>query len=667
MPGEVDTGADLDRKLAEAADLVVRDPTRAEALAREVLDASPRHPSAIALIAASLRQRGDNEGALALIEPLADAHRDLWLAQFELAQALVSVGRSREAVQPLSRAVALNPTLGRAWRLLGDLRLVSGDVGDAQVAYDRMLGALAPDPRLRQPALDLAEKRLAPAEQALRTVLGHEPSNMPAVHLMAEVLARRGELAAAEALLAECLAQAPNLRLARQSYALVLRRSGRPLEALAQLDALLARDPRDHRCRMIKAAVATELGDYATAAELTGALLEDFPDQPHPWLLQGHGLRTLGRIGESISAYKTALARDPGCAEAWWSLANLKSYRFSRDEHVAMRMRFEDPALTAGEESLLRFALAKVAADAGDDAAAFADYGRANALQRALRRYDPEAATRAVSQARRLYSGAFFAAREGWGTHERDPIFIVGLPRSGSTLVDQILASHPAIEGAQELSDLQALANDVGRASGGYPACLASLEATDLAALGRAYLNRTRPRRRLGRPRFTDKAPWNFQHIGLIHLVLPNAAIIDVRRHPLAWGVSAFRQHFEGGSDFAYHLGDLGRYYRDYLELMDHFDAVLPGRVWRVDYEALLVDTETGVRRLLDHLGLPFEPACLRFFENPRPVATPSSEQVRRPISRESAHEWRRFEPWLEPLKVALGPILDRYPAPSGS
>ena len=657
-------GANIELALARAAGLVGSDPVKAEALARDVLTASPNHPSALALIASTLRQRGDFEAAGRILAPLAETQPDVWLVQFEWAQWLVSRGRSRDAIRPLSRTVELNPTLARAWRLLGDIRLVSGDVGAAQVAYDWMLWALMPDERLRAPAKHLAEKRLVTAEQALRAMLGAEPSNMPAVHLMAEVVARRGDFASADALLAECLAQAPNLHLARQSYALVLHRAGRPSEALAQVEALLARDPGNHRLRVIKAAVATEIGDYAAAAEITTALLADFPDQPHAWLLQGHGLRTLGRTEAAVAAYRTALALEPTCAEAWWSLANLKTYRFTPDEIEAMTRQLEDGHLDGRAESLLRFSRAKVAEDHGRDADAFADYARANALQRVLRPYDPSAATQAVNRARQVFTPAFFETRRDWGTGAPDPIFIVGLPRSGSTLVDQILASHPAIEGAQELGDLQAIADELGRANPGYPERLAALGAEELAAIGRTYLARTKARRRLGRPRFTDKAPWNVFHVGLIQLALPNAAIIDVRRHPLAWGVSAFRQHFESGSDFAYDLADLGRYYRDYLELMDHYDTVLPGRVCRVTYEALLADTEAETRRLLDHLGLPFENACLRFFENPRPVATPSSEQVRGPIRAEAAGEWRRFEPWLRPLKAALGPALGRFPEP---
>ena len=588
---------------------------------------------------------------------------DDWAAHYGLAQREMARGLSREAAAPLGRALELNPRLGAGWRLLGDIRLVSGDFPAAQTAYDRMLAAVVPDERLRPPADALAAGRAKDAEQALRLILSADESSLPAAHLMAEVFARQGRLPTAEALLVHCLERAPQLHLARQSLALVLHRTGRHAQALAELDRLLAREPRNNRCRMMKAAILAELGDYGGAAQVTAALLEDFPDQPQAWMVHGHGLRTLGRIDEAVAAYRRALELDPTRAEAWWSLANLKAYRFAPDERGAVQARLADAE--PADRSLLHFALAKADEDAGRAADAFAHYASANALQRQLRAYDPEATTAYVRRAKTLFTPAFFAQRASWGDPAADPIFIVGLPRSGSTLVEQILASHPAVEGTRELMHIQAMADwAAGQAPGSpYPAPLASLPQAAFAQLGRDYLARTGYLRRLGRPRFIDKAPWNFQHIGLIRLMLPNARIVDVRRHPLGCCVSAFRQHFAGGFDFAYDLADLGRYYADYVDLMAHYDAVLPGHVTRVIYEDLVEDTEREVRRLLDALGLPFDPACLRFFENRRAVATPSSEQVRRPIYAEGVDSWRRFEPWLDPLKVALGPVLDAYPA----
>jgi tetratricopeptide (TPR) repeat protein len=577
---------------------------------------------------------------------------------------LLAEGRSRAAAPMLERALAAAPDNAGAWRMLGDIRLVGGDVAGAQAAYDRMLCAVIPQSRLRQPAIDVAEGRLVAAREALRAILQREPADLAAAHLLGEVLARTGDLTAAEALLAHVVGAAPDLHLARLAYALVLQRVGKAEAALATLGPLLAREPRHNRARMARAALLAELGDYAGAAETTAGVVADFPDQPLVWLVQGNGLRTLGRIDEAVAAYQRCLALDPGCADAWWSLANLKAYRFAPEEVAAMEAQFADADASDARRGLLSFALAKAHEDAGRYGEAFAAYARGNAIERAHRAYEPERIAALVARSKALFTPGFLAERAGWGVPAPGAIFIVGLPRSGSTLVEQILASHPAVEGTRELMDVQLMADWMAGQPGGYPDAIAGLSPAQVRQLGHDYLARTRPLRRLGRPHFIDKAPWNWLHVGLIGLMLPNARIVDVRRHPLGCCLSAYKQHFAGGFDFAYDLADLGRYYADYVDLMAHFDRVAPGRVCRVIYEQLVGDTEGEVRRLLEQLGLPFDPATLRFFENRRAVATPSSEQVRRPVFANAVDHWRHFEPWLAPLKDALGPVLDAYPAP---
>ena len=550
-------------------------------------------------------------------------------------------------------------------RLQGDILLISGDVRGAQRVYDRHLASTLRDPTLKALAEAVAEGRLEAAERDLKALLLRDPSLMEAAHLLGEVLRRTGRLADADRLLAACLAQAPDMVLARQSHALTLFAAGRPDEALIQLDRLLAADPLASRARMIRAAVLTEIGDYAAAAEVTAALLEAFPDQPQGWLVHGAGLRTLGRIDEAIAAWRRCLDLEPEHTEALWCLANLKTFRFPSEAVAAMESRAGRGDLAPADRANLLFTLGKAHEDAGHWTEAFDRYARGNAVEHARRAHDPNAATAFVRRCKALFTPAFFAERVGWGDPATDPIFIVGLPRSGSTLIEQILASHPGVEGTRELHHIGMIA---GSAPPDYPDPLAALPREACAAMGADYLARTRAHRRLGRPRFTDKAPENFLHTGLIELILPNAAIIDVRRHPLGCCLSAFTQHFASGWNFSYDLTDLGHYYADYVDLMAHFDDVLPGRIHRVIYEDLIADTEGEVRRLLGHLGLPFSPACLRFFDNPRPVATPSSEQVRRPISAAATDHWRNFDPWLGPLKAALGPVLEAYPrAPRGS
>ena len=663
-----DPAVDVAPTLRRAVGLLATDPAKAEAVAREALAAATGNPDALIVLGTALRQQGAFEAAREALEPVAQAQPSSWIAQFELARVLLALGRSRAALDPLSRALALNVGLAAGWRLLGDISMFAGQFSAAQSAYDRQLRAILRDPRLQGPADALIQGRLDAAERDLRSLLARESTAVAAMHLLGEVLARRGRLVEAEAILAQCLRASPDFDMARQAHALVLLRSGKGKEALAEVDALLARDPDDSRARMTRAATLTQIGDFAGAAEVTASLLEAFPDQAHGWLVHGAGLRTLGRIDEAIAAYRRCIELDPDCSAAWWGLANLKTYRFSDEARAAIGARLARPNLAAHDRANLHFTLGKAHEDAGHWVEAIDNYALGNAVAREQRPYDPEATSAFVQRAKALFTPAFFEDRNGWGTREPDPIFIVGLPRSGSTLVDQILASHPQVEALGELIDLRVIADWIGGpgSSGkpsGYPGRLASLTFDVCAKLGRDYLDWTRARRRSGRPRFTDKAPENFLHVGLIDLILPGARIIDVRRHPLACGLSAFTQHFESGWDFSYDLSDIGRYYAGYVELMAHFDDVLPGRVHRLFYEALVNDTEAEVRRLLDHLGLPFDAACLRFFENPRAVATPSSQQVRQPIFTDAIDHWRAFEPWLGPLKAALGPVLEAYPA----
>lgn len=638
--------------LRQAIALVAREPARAEEMARARLAAAADDIDALTVLGAALRAQGELAAARAALADAAAREAAPWPLLYEWAQLMLALGDTRAAAAPLERATAQNPALGGAWRLLGDLRLISGDPGGAEVAYDRMLAAVLPDARLRGPATALADGRADEAVAALRPLLAREPGSLAAAHLLAEALARRGELGPAETLLAHVMATAPGLALARLSYALVLQRAGKFAAAVTALEPL-----EDARARIIRTALLTELGDHAGAAAAMTSLLAEFPDQPHAWVLHGHGLRTLGRAAEAVSAWRRALALDPGLAEPWWALANLKDYPLTEEDRAAIARRLSCDDLPTEDRSLLAFALAKALEDAGRDAEAFARYAEANALQRSLRRYDADATSAQVGRAKAAFTPAFLSTRAGWGAPDPAPIFVVGLPRSGSTLVEQILASHPAVEATRELMDVQWMAAWV-EAQGGA----AALPRPAVRQLGLDYLARTAPLCRLGRPRFVDKAPWNWLHVGLVRLMLPNAHIVEVRRHPLGTCVSAFRQHFAGGFDFAYDLTDLGRYYADYVDLMAHFDAAAPGAVHRVIYERLVADTEAEVRRLLDALGLPFDPACLRFFENPRAVATPSSEQVRRPIFTEGVDHWRRFEPWLDPLKAALGPALAAYP-----
>ena len=545
------------------------------------------------------------------------------------------------------------------WQARGDRLIAAGDVAGGDISHCAAVAAAIHDAELMAAAAALADGRIAVAERLLRPRLKRLPTDVAAMRMLAELAGRLGRYADAETLLRRALDLAPSFREARFNLATILHRRARSTDALAEIDRLLADEPANPSFRNLRAAALARLGEFDAAIAAYAALLADFPAQPKGWMSYGHALKTVGRAADAVAAYRTAIAQQPALGEAWWSLANLKTTRFDAADVTAMTAALATP-LADDDRLHLEFALGKALADRGDPAAAFAHYAEGNRLRAAQVRYDPAETTRAVARATVFFTADRLASPGG--DPSPDPIFIIGMPRSGSTLIEQILASHSQVEGTTELPDLPALAWAVGartsaKGETAYPEALADLSPTDLATLGRDYLDRTRPQRKTGRPRFIDKLPNNWLHVGLIRMILPNATIIDARRHPLACGWSNFTQHFARGQGFSYALADFGAYYRDYVALMDHFDRVAPGTVHRVDHEAMVADTEGTVRALLAHCGLPFEPACLRFWETDRAVRTPSSEQVRQPIF-DSGAAWRAYTEHLGPLREALGPAL---------
>jgi predicted Zn-dependent protease len=658
----------LKSALEHTARLLPRDPAKAEAQAREILRSVPAHPQAQLFLAVALRAQGDAAGAAEILEALARSQPKTPAVQYEFGLALGDLGRGRDAVAALSRAVRLAPNHAQAWRALGDQFSLADDRDAADQAYAHHIKASVNDPQLLEAASALCENRLAVAERLLRPFLMEHPTDVAAIRMLAELGSRLGRYDEAEKLLARCLALAPGFEAARHNYATVLNRQNKPEQALEQIGELLARAPRNPGYRNLQAAALARLGETDRAAEVYASVLKDYPDQPHAWMSYGHTLKTLGEREKGIAAYRRAIAQKPGLGEAYWSLANLKTFRFGADEIAAMRAQLDGTNLSPDDRFHLEFALAKALEDAGDYAQSFARYEKANALRRESLPYHADQTSSFMKRLAATFSAEFFAARAGAGSQAPDPIFVVGLPRSGSTLIEQILSSHSAVEGTMELHDVGQIARQLGnwaRTEGApaYPEALGDLAHERFKALGEDYLARTRIHRRLGRPFFIDKMPNNFLHIGLIQLMLPHAKIIDARRHPLGCCLSCFKQHFARGQSFSYGLADIGRYYRDYVELMAHYDAALPGRVHRVFYERMVEDAPGEVRRLLDYCGLPFEEGCLRFYENDRAVRTASSEQVRMPIFADAVDHWQNFEPWLGPLKHALGPALTAYPA----
>ncbi len=557
----------------------------------------------------------------------------------------------------------------RAWLALADQLRASGNLQAADHAYGRYLRHATRDPALMRAGAALAANQIPDAEAQLRAHLKAWPTDVAAIRMLAEVAARLGRDDDAVNLLARCLELAPGFHAARQNYALLLNRAEKPAEALQQVEQLLAIDPANPGYRNLKAVILCHVSNYEPAIEIYQDLLKQFPNHPKIWLSNGHALKTAGHQDRAVAAYRTSIELDAGFGEAWWSLANLKTFRFSDAEIEQMHTQLARPDLEAQHRHHFEFALGKALEDRADYAASFRHYLEGNTQRRTTVYYNAEDNTARMRRSREIFTAGFFRDRAHFGTGSADPIFIVGLPRAGSTLIEQILSSHSAVEGTMELPEIISMTRSLRRLAESpqtttYHEVLASQGEQELRELGERYIERTRIHRKSDAPYFIDKMPNNFAHIGLIQLALPNARIIDARRHPLACGFSAFKQHFARGQNFTYSLDDIGRYYRDYVDLMAHFDEVLPGRVHRVIYEAMVDDTENQVRRLLDYCGLPFEEKCLRFFENDRPVRTASSEQVRQPIYREGIDHWRHFEPWLGPLKDALGPVLQTYPNP---
>ena len=666
-PASGEPVGNLETALGLTEQLLGPQPHLAVSQSLAILEAVPGHPVAQLYLGVGQRRTGDLGAARATLTSLAKAQPNSADVAFELGLTLAEIGKIDEARAALSAATRLRPDFAEAWRNLGDLHAQAGDTEAADAAYALQIRASVSEPRLIEAAIALGDGRLALAESTLRAYLHERPADAPAIRMLADVAMRLGRLGDAENLLARCLELAPEFAVARRSYATLLHRVNKHEAALAQLDHLLARDPRDPSARNMRAAVLARIGDFEGSIAHYAAVLKDHPNQPKAWMSYGHALKTVGQLDESIAAYRTAIDQAPQLGEAWWSLANLKTYRFTSIDVVAMQAQLARDDLDSEDRFHLDFALGKAFEDSRAYATSFQHYANANALRRSQVDYQPDDLTVLATRAISVFTKDYFAERAEWGSAAADPIFVIGLPRAGSTLIEQILSSHSRIEGTTELPDIIAMARQLGgqkqyNQASLYPEAMTELTASQCEALGEAYLATTRIQRRTARPLFIDKMPNNFQHIGLIATILPNAKIIDARRHPMGCCFAAFKQHFARGQNFSTSLEDLGRYYSDYMRLMNHFDQVLPGRIHRVFYERMVTDSEPEIRRLLDYCGVPFEQACLDFHETARAVRTPSSEQVRQPIYSSGVDQWQNYSQFLGPLKHALGELVETYP-----
>jgi tetratricopeptide (TPR) repeat protein len=510
--------------------------------------------------------------------------------------------------------------------------------------------------------------KIEPAGKMLAEFLNIYPTDVTANVMLGRIYARLGQFEDAERLFARAVELAPDLTHVRELYAASLHDQLKWEEEIGQIDILLADDPDNAPLQYLKAQAMMHAGLHGESVQYCEAMVGQRPLDPQSWLAYSNALRAAGRQEACVAALQKSVKLRPGLGEAWWGLANLKTFRFSPSEIDALRAQLARNDLAENARAYMHFAIGKALEDRQATEESFDHYSRGNALVRADHPYDADEITTNVQREKAQFTAGYFRSIEGQGCPSREPIFVVGLPRSGSTLIEQILSRHSAIEGTGELPAVNAMVMQLAaranaRRGPGKPESSRPFEGENLDALGEEYLRRTRSSRKLGRPHFVDKMLNNFHHLGLICSMLPNASIIDMRRHPLACGFSNFKQLFPSLAGPSYDLADIGRYYRDYVDLMAHFDHVLPGRVHRVFYEDLIRNPEAEIRRLFEYCNLPFEEATLRFYESGRGVLTASSEQVRRPIYAEAIDQWVPYEQWLGPMKAALGPVLESYPA----
>ncbi len=633
----------------------------AEALALEV----PENRDVLYLIAVSQRQLNRIPEALATLARLERHHPAFSRLYQERGHCYVVMRDAPRAIDAFLQAVNINVALPASWSMLERLYRMTGQADNAGKAAAHVATLKRLPPEVVQATGLFSEGLLTPAENIIRAYLLEHGNDIEAMRLLARIGFKREVFDDAELLLESVLELAPEYRAARHDYALVLVARHKYQRAREELEKLLQLEPQNRQYRMLYANACVGLGEHARALPLYREFLIDTPQAPDLHLSVAHCLKTLGRQQEAIEAYRASAAARANYGDAYWSLANLKTYRFTDDEIARMRSEEAASSTQLVDRYHLCFALGKAFEDRGEYPESLRYYERGNALKKSESRYRPETIELNTRKQIEVCTREFFAQRAGGGANSAEPIFIVGLPRSGSTLVDQILASHSQVEGTQELAEiprmvLELQGRDPDLDNPRYPGVLEELTAADLLRLGNKYLRDTRVFR-TDKPHFIDKMPNNFRHLGLIHLILPNAKIIDTRREPMACCFGNLKQLFANGQEFTYSIEDIARYYRTYLELMRHWEQVLPGRILRIVHEDIVADLEGNVRRILEFCGLGFEPACVEFYKTERSIRTASSEQVRQPIFREGLDQWKHYERWLGPLKDALGDALVSY------
>jgi predicted Zn-dependent protease len=612
-------------------------------------------------IAVARRYGGNLEGALDALGQLIERDPEYGRAFQEMGHTLLGLNRPADAAGAFARAVDLNPGLLAAWKALVSLYQHAGREDRARFA-SRQLDWLSSLPKELRHTQDLiGEGKLYKAEQLCRRFLRQHPDHVEGMRLLADIGIRLKIYDDAEFLLESCVEFEPDNVRARSDYLKILNRKGKFAQALKQAEYLSNREPDNAVYQLALANALTGLGRFEEGIARYEKCLERSVNKAGTLVLLGHARKAVGDIDGAVAAYEEAGRLKPDYGDAYWSLANTKTYRFSDDTIAHMQRCERDNRIARDDRIHFSFAAGKAFEDVGDYAASFDCYARGNALKSEQTGYDPDNTSAMVDAQITHCTKALFEERGQLGCDAPDPVFILGMPRAGSTLLEQILASHSMVDGTMELHNILGLAQRLrGRSvdeTPAYPRNLGEIDREYFRRFGERFIEDTRAYRQ-GAPFFIDKMPNNFMHIGLIRLILPKARVIDARREPMACCFSNFKQLYGEGQDFSYGLTSMGRYYRDYVRLMAHWDAVLPGFVLRVNHEEVLDDLAGQVRRMLDFLGLPFEDQCLRYWETERAVRTPSSEQVRQPLYRSGAELWQHYSQWLDPLREALGPAL---------
>ena len=664
MTTPAQTGAASPRERFERAMALLQagDPDAAEAKCREALADAPGDVDLLTLHGVALLAcRRAREAVEPLLKAVERAPR-FPIARENMGQAMLQTGRLEEAVFHLKEAARLDPRSESVRLKLGHALALQGSGKEADRAFEEAF-SLAPERgRLAEAAEHLRNGRLEDCEQICRQELSRRPEDVNALRLLAKIAVERERWRRAERLLLRALEIAPGFHDARLDLSRVCKQLDRLNDAVEHAAAACEGNPRNPNAHYLHASMLAVAGEHEPALAAYRRAIEASAFHPAAWIGMGHLLKTLGRQEEGIAAYRTAIEQRPNFGEVYWSLANLKTFRFTTEEIADMERRLAEENLDDDARVHFLFTLGKAWEDAKDYPRAFDYYHQACELQRPRIAYDPVETEVINERIRNVFTADFLRQREGQGCPDPAPIFIVGLPRSGSTLIEQILASHSQVEGTAELPDIGRAIGELSARFEGevYPEAASRLDAAGWRGLGQYYLRRTE-RHRSGLPYFTDKMPNNFPSIGFIHLILPNAKIIDARRHPLDSCFGTWKQHFAHGQTFSYDLVEIGEYYLEYRRMMRHWHDVLPGRVLEVRYEDMVSDQEGQTRRLLEYCGLPWEDACLRFYETDRPVRTASSEQVRQPIYSSSVNHWRNFREQLAPLIEILGDELDGW------